>query len=135
MALKTTIGPRGVVTEQIAGTQDQLVVDVETSRETVNTVVSGAGSLSVTGGTYIFIAPVSLTAALPSINQTNVGTQVTLLHDAGTTPVLVTSSNSINGVATPVVMSSSYGVLDLVSMPSNNNGLFHWHILRSTLPV
>lgn len=136
MALKTTIGPRGVVTELVAGTQDQLVVDVEAPRETVNTVVSGAGTLNVTGGTYMLITPVTLTASLPSINATNVGTHVVLLKDLNATAVLVTSSNSINGVTTPVVMSSSYGVLDLVSVPSNPSGsVFHWHILHSTLPV
>lgn len=136
MALKTTIGPRGVVTELIAGTQDQLVVDVEAPRETINTIISGAGVLSASGGTYMLLTPVSLTCSLPSINTANVGTHVIFLKDLNATAVLVTSSNSINGVATPVVMSSSYGVLDLVSVPSNPSGsLFHWHVLHSTLPV
>jgi hypothetical protein len=135
MAFKTTIGPKGVVTERIDGSADQFVLDVEAPRGVVNTVVSGAGTIDVTGGTYIFIAPVTVTASLPAITSDNVGSQVTLLKDANATTMLVTSSNSINSVTAAVVMSSSFGVLDLVSVPSNNNGSFHWHVLRSTLPV
>ena len=135
MAIKTTIGPKGVVSEKIDGVVDKVVYDVDSKNEGVRTIVSGSGTVSVLGGANMFVAPQTVTASLPLLGVEEVGTRILLMNDLNGTSMLVTSSNSINGVTDPVEMSASYGVLDLIGVKSDNDGNFHWHILDATEPV
>jgi hypothetical protein len=132
MALKTTIGPNGVVTETIAGSQDQLVVNVENSRDTVRTVVSASATVSLDlGTTTMLIAPAAagVTCSLPELNTSSAGQQITLLLDDNGEEVLVSGSNPVNSDAT-LATSGAFGVLELVGVKSDNEGSWHWHILQ-----
>lgn len=132
MAIKTTIGPKGVVSEKIAGTDDVYVLDVEKPRNSVRTIVSGTGTVTITGGANMFVAPVEpVTAALPTIGSEEVGTQILLLNDDNATTVQVSGTNNVNGDAT-VDLSGAYGVLGLVAVKSDDDGAFHWHVLDDT---
>lgn len=129
MAIKTTIGPKGVVSERIVGTNDVLVVDVEAPRENVRTIVSGAGVVSVTGGSNLFVAPVTPTASLPSIGSEEVGTRVLLMKDDNAATVLVSGTNPMNAADT-LVLSSAFAHLDLLAVKGDNDGSFIWHVLN-----
>jgi len=132
MAIKTTIGPKGVVSETTTGTEDQLVVTVDAPVETVTTVVSAssAAAVALTGGTTMLVAPAAagVTCSLPALATTNVGLGVKLLLDSNGERVVVSGSDKINGSAT-LPTSGAYGVLDVVGVKSDDDGNFHWHIL------
>ena len=131
MAIKTTIGPKGVVSEKIAGTSDVLVVDVDSPREEVKTVVSGAGVVNVTGGTNLFLAPVSPTASLPAVGAEEVGTRVLLLKDDNTATVLVSGTNPMNAADT-LVLNDPHAALDLLAVKGDDDGAFIWHVLHTS---
>ena len=131
MAIKTTVGPKGVVSEKIAGTNDVFVVDVEAPRENVRTIVSGAGVVSVTGGTNLFVAPVTPTASLPSIGSEEVGTRVLLLKDDNAATVLVSGTNPMNAANT-LVMTDAFAHLNLLAVKGDNDGSFVWHVLHTS---
>jgi len=131
MAIKTTIGPKGVVSERIAGTSDVLVVDVESPRENVRTITSGSGVISVTGGTNLFIAPVTPTASLPGVGSEEVGTRVLLMKDDNTATVLVSGTNPMNAADT-LVLNDAFAHLELLAVKGDDDGSFVWHVLHTS---
>lgn len=131
MAIKTTIGTKGVVTENVVGSQDELVVNVRTHRD-IRTVVSASGTVNLDlGTTTLLVAPVatSVTCSLPSLNSTNEGQMVTLLHDSHGESVLVSGSNKINGADT-LTYGVTYGVLKLLGAKADNDGNWVWQIIE-----
>src|SRR5690348_7934710 len=100
MALKTTIGPKGVVTEVIAGTQDVVVTQVQ-QRNTVTTVdVSGSALASTAPFMLYQPSAAGVTASLPVISAGNLGTEIWIMKASGsasTLPLLVSASNKIDG--------------------------------------
>lgn len=132
MALKTTIGPKGVVTENVAGSQDELVVNVNRAREDVRTVVSASGTVNLDlDTTTLLVAPAAagVTCSLPGLSSANEGQMVTLMHDANGETVLVSGSNNINGSAT-LAYGQAYGVLKLMGVKADNDGNWLWQIVE-----
>ena len=134
MALKTTIGPNGVVTEAVAGSQDELVLNVGKTLDTVRSVVSASATVNLDlGTTTLLIAPAAagVTCSLPDLSTGNAGQTIRLLHDVNGEEVLVSGSaaNTIDGGAT-LSTSGAYGILEVMGVPSGDSGEgFHWHIL------
>jgi len=132
MAIKTTIGPKGVVSETTTGTQDQLVVTVDAPVETVTTVVSAsrAAVVALTGGTTMLVAPAAtgVTCSLPALTTAKVGLGVKLVLDGNGRRVVLSGSNNINSSAF-LPTSGAYGVVDIIGVKSDDDGNFHWHIL------
>lgn len=134
MALKTTIGPNGVVTETVAGNVDQLVVDVASQRASVRTVVSASSAAVVDlslADTTLLVAPgaSSVTCSLPALNNDEVGRVVTLVHDSNGETVQLSGSNNINGSAT-LDYGVAYGVVKLLGVKADDDGAFVWTILE-----
>jgi len=132
MAIKTTIGPKGVVSETTTGTEDQLVVTVDAPVETVTTVVSASSAavVALTGGTTMLVAPAAtgVTCSLPALTSVNVGLGVKLFLDGNGRRVVLSGSNNVNSSAV-LPTSGAYGVVDIVGVKSDDDGNFHWHIL------
>lgn len=131
MAIKTTVGPQGVVSQKIAGTNDILVVDVERPRETVRNIVSGSGVVALTGGANLFIAPVTPTASLPALGVDLLGTRLLVMKDVNAATVLVSGTNPMNAANT-LLLSSPFAHLELLACRANNNGTFIWHIIHTS---
>jgi hypothetical protein len=130
MAIKTTIGSQGVVSEQVSG-EDQLIINapVQTSRESVRTIVSASGTVSVGVGTTLFIAPeeAGVTASLPVLG--NDGVFVRVLLDKNDRTIQISGSNGIDGTVYTLNTSGSYGVVELIGVKADDDGLFNWTIL------
>jgi len=134
MALKTTIGPKGVVTETVTGSQDQLQITVSSQREDITKLVNSSGVVSIYGGLNLLItrAAAGVTASLPAVSSDTEGERVLIMLDGlGNNVVLVTGSAgalNIDGAAT-TNMSGAYGHLELLSVPADNSGSYSWHIV------
>jgi len=133
MAIKTTIGPKGVVSEKIAGTTDILVNDTDKTIETVN-----ASSLNATGVVTVvppimFMRPGPaglVTGSLPSVGAGEVGQRILVIKDdttgklvlSGATGNKVVHANSTVSAATLELKSNVPNVsFDLVASVSGSS--------------
>lgn len=132
MALKTTIGPKGVVTEKVGGTVDQVVVDVGHEKQTIRTVVSASGQVDLSKSDItLLVAPsaTGVTCSLPVLGTDTEGTMVTLVHDSNGETVELSGSQQINGSNT-LSYGVAYGVVKLLGTKADNDGGFVWTILE-----
>jgi len=134
MAIKTTIGPKGVVSTNIAGNQDIVVVQTQQQNSVTTFDVSGSGNGAVTPFTLFQPSAAGVTASLPVITSANLGTEVWILKASGsasTLPLLVTASNKIDGGPWTLVTSASCAALHVLSTSSSLGVGFNWHILSN----
>jgi hypothetical protein len=134
MAFKTTIGPKGVVTENIPGTQDVVVVSTQ-QRKTVTTVdVSGSARADTAPFMLYQPSAAGVTASLPGISAAILGTEVWVMKASGsasTLPLLVSASNKIDGGPWTLVTSASCAAIHLLATSSSLGVGFNWHILST----
>ena len=128
MGLKTTIGPNGVVTENVAG-DSTVVMSVKNESAPINAVtfVSAAGNATVTGP-FTFMNPSTpVTATLPSITAARVGTEYWVIKNSGSQPCMISASNAFDGGNWTMVMSGAYHCVHTVAV-SGALG-FYWQVL------
>jgi hypothetical protein len=126
MAIKTTIGPKGVVTTKIPGTLDILTV---TTQKNVVTVAAGSNS-AADAADIVVMQPgaAGVTASLPAIGVGNLGKEVWVLSQPDANPLLITGSNGIGGTTWTLAVSSSAAV-QLLAVSTSVGG-YRWHILQ-----
>jgi len=128
MGVKTTIGPKGVVTEKTTATTDQVVL-TSSKRQNAVTVIDAATSATVSTRYTLFRpAAAGVTGSLPVITSTDVGTEFVFLKNAGTTPLLVSGANPITDGGAWTVVAATAGQTYKVMAVSGTNG-FYWHVL------
>ena len=127
MGLKTTIGAQGVVTEKTTSTTDQLVMNAPVKNKVT---VFGAGESATVSDPFSLFRPAAAgcTGSLPAISSDTVGTSFTFLKNAGTTPLLVSASNSITDGGAWTVVAATAGQTYAVMAVSGTNG-FYWHVV------
>lgn len=139
MAIKTTIGPKGVVSETIAGTKDELVVDIDRTIESyTSTSADGTGVFPV-APPVTFLRPGTgglLTGSLPAISTPGQRMLVTKDDTNGTIVLSGTANKVVQGTTTVAnatwefktnVANAAY---DLVSSISGST--YFWHAAFST---
>jgi len=134
MAIKTTIGPKGVVSTFIAGTQDILVT--QTQQQNTVTTLDVSGSALAGSAPFMLYQPsaAGVTASLPAIVATNLGTEIWVMKASGsasTLPLLVSASNKIDGGPWTLVSSASCAALHVLATSSSLGVGFNWHVLSN----
>ena len=133
MGIKTTINEKGVFSESVAGDNTVVWENVTvTSTPAKNLIApSASADLSMSHRTTTVLEnllAVGITASLPTINLVDLGSELVVVTDSTTNPVLVSGSQHINGNTAGLELGAAYEVLHLVAA-SGSVG-FYWHVLN-----
>lgn len=137
MAIKTTIGPKGVVSEKIAGTVDRLVLNTDKTIETYTSSSADATGTVAVAPPFMFMRPGTgglVTGSLPTVGSEELGQRILVLKD-DTNGTLVLSGATGNKVvhATTTVANATLelksgaanAVFDLVASVSGSS--YYWY--------
>jgi len=132
MGFKVTFdNARGLVTEPVSGDSTIVFSSVKMTKQQYNVTVVGAGSNATVSEPYTLFRPstaAGVTASLPAIADTNIGTMYSVLKNAGTNPVLISGTNPITDGGAWTVAISTAGQTYSVLAVSGTNG-FYWHVV------